>query len=67
MDSTITARVIRALEYGGGICCLRSLLLGQKIIIDTSNKIKNWKYTQFEQFQNQISRNVIGNRWGNQE
>jgi hypothetical protein len=43
MDSTITVRVIRALDTEVESVGWRSLLLGQKIITDTSNKITNWK------------------------
>ena len=43
MDSTIAARVIRALDTEVESTGWRSLLLGQKIITDTSNKIRNRK------------------------
>ena len=43
MNNTITARVIRALAIEVESVGWRSLLLGQKIITDTSNKIKNRK------------------------
>jgi hypothetical protein len=43
MNSAITARVIRALAIEVESVGWRSLLLGQKIITDTSNKIKNRK------------------------
>ena len=45
MDSTIAARVIKALDMKVESACWRSLLLGQAIITDTSNKIKNRKQT----------------------
>ena len=45
MNNTITARVIRALDTEVESTGWRSLLLGQKIISDTSNKIKNRKKT----------------------
>ena len=48
MDSTIAARVIRALDTEVESTGWRSLLLGQKIITDTSNKIKSRKKTQLK-------------------
>ena len=43
MDSTIAAKIIRALDTEVESVGWRSLLLGQKIITDTCNKIKNRK------------------------
>ena len=48
MDSTIAARVIRALDTEVESTGWRSLLLGQKIITDTSNKIKSRKKNTVE-------------------
>ena len=45
MDSTIAARVIKALDMKVESAGWGSLLLGQAIITDTSNKIKNRKQT----------------------
>ena len=43
MDSTIAAKIIRALDTKVEYVGWRSLPLGQQIITNTSNKIKNWK------------------------
>ena len=56
MNNTIAARVIRTLDTEVESAGWRSLLLGQKIITDTSNKKNKTKKTQLEQFQNQISK-----------
>ena len=48
MNNTIAARVIRTLNTEVESAGWRSLLLGQKIITDTSNKIKDSKTQQLK-------------------